>query len=144
MNSWTEEALRAKLEENPDLTITKEGLRPLPLQREGEVRHLTISKYHNRRTNYNGKLFDSQKEADRARDNDLRIKASELSFYLTQVPIRLPGKVVYRLDFVEFIRVADTPLFEVAFVEVKGFRTKTGEAKRKIAEAILGIDIEVI
>src|SRR3990167_652776 len=143
MPKWTEEELEAKRKENPDLTISKEGLRSLP-PTKGEGRQLTISKYHNRRTNYGGQNYHSQKEADRARDNDLRIKASELSFYLTQVPIRLPGKVVYRLDFVEFIRVADTPLFEVAFVEVKGFRTKTGEAKRKIAEAILGIDIEVI
>src|SRR3990167_9952084 len=147
MPKWTEEELEAKRKENPDLTISKEGLRSLP-PTKGEGRQLTISKYHNRRTNYGGQNYHSQKEADRARDNDLRIKAGELSFYLTQVPIRLPGGVVYRLDFVEFTQIkGNASLYEVRFIEVKPsgkFREKTGEVKRKIAKALLKIDIEVV
>ena len=164
MPRWDEKDLASKLEKNPglkvmvdmgaiqrakdDLTISKEGLAPLPLIRGGEVIQLTISKYRNRRTSYGGQNYHSQKEANRARDNDLRIKAGELSFYLTQVPIRLPGGVVYRLDFVEFTQIkGNASLYEVRFIEVKPsgkFREKTGEVKRKIAKALLKIDIEVV
>jgi len=143
MPNWDEKDLAAKVKANPDLTIGKEGLVPVT-PAIGEVRQLTISKYRNRRTSYGGQTYHSQKEADHARDNDLRIKAGELSFYLCQVPIRLPGNAVYRLDFVEFVRVADTPLFEVAFVEVKGRDLPMGKLKRKQAQEILGIAIEVV
>ena len=105
---------------------------------------VTPSKYHAQRTEYGGQVYHSKKEAQYAEGLDLRKATGDLDFYLTQVPIRLPGGVVYRLDFLEFKRDRKYILYEIRLVEVKGHRVQTGEVKRKIAEAVLGLKIEVV
>jgi len=126
-----------------------------PLIKPPNTHHARKSnKYHvapkNDRT-YNGKVYHSKKEAQRAQDNDLRIRAGDLDFYLEQVPITLPGGKKYLLDFLEFKKVASaikgSPFYEVHFVEVKPdgkFRIETGEVKRSVAESVLGINIEEV
>lgn len=58
------------------------------------------SKYGNRRTEYNGKIFDSAHEADIFRQIDFRVRAGELRGVACQVGFLLPGGVKYIADFV--------------------------------------------
>lgn len=120
---------------NPELGVTSPVNGATPLREH---------KYHAVRTEYNGKSYPSKKEAQRAMDNDLRIKASDLSFYLEQVPMRLPGKITYRVDFVEFMQVANTELYEVHFIDTKGYDTPVSDLKRKQVESLYKIKVEVI
>jgi hypothetical protein len=101
------------------------------------------SKYHAVRTGH----YHSRKEARFADTLELRRKAGEIAFWLEQVPFRLPGDVVYRLDFVVFkvnLDLANRPCWTVEFVEVKGKDLPMGKLKRKQVEDLYGIKITVV
>jgi len=105
------------------------------------------SKYHAVRTNG----YASKKEARYADELWLRQKAGEIHFWLEQVPFRLPGDQVYRLDFVVFytLPVIDHPgemvnAWMVRFIEVKGKDLSMGRLKRKQTEELYRIKIEVV
>lgn len=97
------------------------------------------SKYNAVIVERDGYKFDSKKEAKYFDELLLRVKAKEVLFFLRQVPFHLPGKVVYRLDFLEF-----HPDGSVHFVEVKGFDTPMGKLKRKQTEELYPVKIEVV
>lgn len=106
---------------------------------EVQVKKNIFHKFNARRTEHNGISYASKKEARYAQDLDLRVKAGEVIFYLRQVPLHLPGGVRYLVDFLEF-RSDGT----VAFIEVKGLDLPMGKLKRKQAEEIYPIKIEVV
>lgn len=139
MNSWTEEELQAKLKENPELKIQQGN--PLPILAPLLAKE---HKYHAQRTEYNGVKYASKKEANHARELDLRKKAGEIDFWLRQVPLSLPGGITYRIDFVTLKQVVNTCLYEVHWIEVKGKDLPMGKLKRKQVEAIYGIEVEVV
>lgn len=59
------------------------------------------AKYRNDRTvDEFGEVFDSKKEAKRARDLRLLLKAGEIRWWAKQVEFHLPGQTTYRADFV--------------------------------------------
>ena len=93
---------------------------------------------------YNGVVYHSKREAQYAQELDVKVKAGELSFWLRQVPFRLPGQTQYRLDFMTFGSVAGTALYHVRYIEVKGMKLRLGEIKRRQTEEIYGIEIEVV
>jgi hypothetical protein len=93
-------------------------------------------KFNAKRTEHNGINYASRKEAMYAAELDIRVKSGEVIFYLTQVPLRLPGGVKYVCDFLEF-RSDGTAVF----VDVKGHRTKEYIMKKKIIESIYPIEI---
>ena len=137
--NWSPEELETKLAENPELKVIEEN--PLP-----KLASLLAkpTKYRSRRTEYNGVKYASKKEAKHAEELNLLVKAGELSFWLRQIPFSLPGGTVYRLDFAEFRQVVNTSLYQIDWVEVKGYKTPVGELKRKQTEALFGIEITVI
>ncbi len=57
-------------------------------------------KYGNVPTEYDGAMYDSGKEARRARELDLMVKAGEIVGWMRQVPFTLPGGIRYIADFV--------------------------------------------
>lgn len=97
------------------------------------------SKFKAKRTEYNGVVYDSKKEAKYAEQLDLRKKSGEIIMVLRQVPFDLPGGVKYRVDFQEF-RSDGT----VHFIDVKGVRTKTYILKKKMVEELYPIIIEEV
>lgn len=97
------------------------------------------NKFNAKRTEYNGIRYDSKLEARYAEALDGRIASGEVVFRLRQVPLHLPGGVVYRCDFVEFH--ADGT---VHFVDVKGMETPEFKIKKKIVEATYPIKIELV
>ena len=97
------------------------------------------SKYKNVRTTYNGILYHSKKEADTARDLDLRVKSGDLTYWIRQVPFDLPGGVRYIADFLTFERYPTgyvgpdvvQNMWDVCVIEVKAWHKAT--AKHPVA-----------
>ena len=76
-----------------------------PQNRVGTVKPHRANKYNvapKEERIYNGVLYASKKESLQAADLDLQVKAGEIDFWLRQVPIRLPGGKIYKVDFVTF------------------------------------------
>ena len=94
-------------------------------------------KYHAVRTELDGIKFPSKKEALYYQRLKNLKRAGEVVFFLRQVPFYLPGGVKYVVDFQVFY--ADG---SVAFIDVKGMRTATYKAKKKMVEALFPVEIE--
>ena len=98
------------------------------------VRH----KFGAKRTETNGRTYDSKAEARYAAGLELRKRAGQVLFWLEQVPIRLPGKTKCVVDFVIF--EADG---NVRFVDVKGVETETFRLKKRQVEELYPFEVEV-
>jgi hypothetical protein len=96
------------------------------------IRH----KFNAVRTEIDGIKFSSKREAKYYQDLLLARKSGDLLFFLRQVPFHLPGGVRYVVDFAEFWKEG-----EVRFTDVKGFKTPSYIAKRKMVEALYPIEI---
>lgn len=87
-------------------------------------------------TYVDGVRFASKREAAYYGQLVMAKTAKELLFFLRQVPFHLPGGVRYVVDFAEFWANG-----EVRFTDVKGMKTPTYIAKRKLVEALYPIQI---
>jgi len=96
-------------------------------------------KFNAIRTEVDGIKFDSKKEAKYYVNLKLRKQSGEIVFFLRQVSIDLPGKVKYRVDFLEFHNDGT-----VHFVDVKGMETAMFKLKKKQVEALYPIEIELV
>ena len=85
------------------------------------------SKYGNRRTSYGGHTYDSQREANRAAELDMLIRAGEIAGYARQVGFQLPGGIEYRADFV-VLNLDGTYKIE----DAKGVRTQVYKLKKRL------------
>lgn len=97
---------------------------------------MTRHKFNARPTVRAGQRFDSKKEAAYYDALVLRQRAGEVIFFLRQCPFHLPAGVRYVVDFVVFRSDG-----EVEFVDVKGVRTETYRAKRRMVEALYPVTI---
>lgn len=103
-----------------------------------------FNKFSNKRTEYNGTYYDSIKEADYARELDLRVRAKDLKSWKRQVPIelRINDQLVctYKIDFVETDMNGND-----MYTEIKGFETPEWKLKWKIFDALFpDLDKQVI
>ena len=96
-------------------------------------------KFKAKPTETDGIKFSSKKEAKRYNNLKTLQNIGEVIFFLRQVPFHLPGGVKYVCDF--FIFWANG---EVTIEDVKGFKTKTYKAKKKMVEAIYPIIISEV
>lgn len=99
------------------------------------IRH----KFYAKTTELDGITFSSRKEAKRYMELKMLKTASEVLFYLRQVPFHLPGNVRYVCDFMVFWTNG-----EITIEDVKGMKLPLYEAKKKILEAIYPIKITEI
>ena len=97
------------------------------------------NKYNAVKTRIDGITFDSKKEARYYGELKLRVMAGEVSHFLMQVPLILPGGVRYRLDFLEFWMDGS-----VHYIDAKGVQTAVFKIKKKQVEALYPITIEVV
>ena len=108
-----------------------------------------MNKYNARKTEYNGMLFDSKKEADYCRQLDLLKKATgkdQVVSYQRQIPFKcmVGGKTIttYKLDFL--VQYAD----RTEYIDVKGCKKGCAyqlfKLKKKLVEAIYGIRIDEV
>jgi hypothetical protein len=93
------------------------------------------SKYHNVKTTYNGILYDSKKEAERAMQLDFLQRAGKIRDLQRQttIPLMVNGIKVasYKPDFVYFDVMTGKNVIE----DVKGMITAIFRLKQKILEA---------
>lgn len=94
-------------------------------------------KYRNQPTDRDGMRFDSKREAAYYDALSLLRKARQIRFFLRQVPFHLPGRTIYRVDFMYVEKGGG-----IRFVDVKGVRTETYKLKKRQVEALYGVCIE--
>ena len=100
------------------------------------------NKYHARKTEAGGRVFDSRKEARTAGELRIQQQAGEITTWIPQVSLPLsPGsRRRYRADFLIL-----KPGWEeyVEFVDVKGRDTPQSKLKRDLLEENYGIRVKV-
>jgi hypothetical protein len=99
-----------------------------------QIRH----KFNAKRCERDGVKFASKAERTYYDKLEILKKAGEVLFFLTQVPIRLPGGTKYVCDFVVFYTDG-----LVRFVDVKGIETDSFKIKKREVEAIYPLEIEI-
>jgi hypothetical protein len=82
----------SSLRENPDLVRLNPGLLE-PVEKPKRA------KYGNVRTTFQGRESASKREAQRAQELDLMLKAGEIAGWIPQWPFRLAGGIRYIADF---------------------------------------------
>ena len=108
---------------------------------------MEFSKYHNKKTEYDGVTFMSRKEANYASLLDTlkfaKGTSDKVLSYEKQVPypIELNGKKIckYLADFK--VTYCDG---RIEIIDVKGFKTDIYRLKKKLVEAQYGIEIKEI
>jgi hypothetical protein len=106
----------------------------MPVRRK-PIRH----KFHAEPSEADGQRFDSKAEAAYYAQLKIRQRVGEVVFFLRQVPFHLPGRTVYRVDFVVF--ECDGT---VRFIDVKGAETETFRLKKRQVEELYPVQIEVV
>jgi len=98
------------------------------------------SKYRNVKTEYNGRTYDSKKEARYAQGLDAALKAGQIKAWTPQVswPITHNSVNRYRFDFV--IKNNDNTY---RFIDVKGRDTPMSKMKRGLMKSEHDIDVEL-
>ena len=101
-----------------------------------------MSKYRNIKTEVDGIVFDSKAEAKRYMELKILEKANEISDLRLQYPFecKINEKKIctYKADFDYF--EGDQWVIE----DVKGFRTQVYKLKKKLVEALHGIEIREV
>lgn len=126
MPTWSEKEYQDYCLKKKSAAGAEKAPPPLPMKR---------NKYHNTRTEYNGKVYDSRREADRAAELQVLVRVGEVATILEQVSFVLPGGVKYRADFL-ILKKDGTFIIE----DAKGVRTKEYQIKKKLM-ASLGLEI---
>lgn len=106
------------------------------------------AKYGNKRTPHKStqgfeRTYDSKREAAHAAYLDQAIAGKRVMWWLPQVPLPLPGGVVYRADFLVCWGNGESG-GDVEVQDVKGKDTQASINKRKQVKACYGIDVAVI
>jgi len=95
-------------------------------------------KYHNIPTEVDGWRFDSKREAEYYQSLKALKAMGDISYFLCQVPFRLPGKIKYLCDFM--VRYPD----RVEWIDVKGVLTAVSKNKIRQVEDLYGIKIRLV
>lgn len=100
------------------------------------------SKYGAKRAKRNDITFHSKREAayyDKLVNDQ---KEGKISFFLMQVPFRLPGNIKYLLDFMVIKETLG--LCQIVYIDVKGFMTPLSKMKIAQVEELYKIRIEIV
>lgn len=95
-------------------------------------------KYRNTRVCVDGWLYPSKLQARCKQALDLRKAAGEILWYIEEVPFRLPGKTIHRVDFLAVLANGGVEL-----IEAKGRDHPGGRLKRRQVEELYGVRIHL-
>lgn len=87
------------------------------------------SKYGAKKTSIDGHTFDSQKEANYYEQLKLRLKAGEIRGFCLRPIFILAPNLKYKSDFIIFNNDGTSEI-----IDVKGFKTKEYQVKKKVFE----------
>jgi hypothetical protein len=103
------------------------------------------NKYHNIPTVVDGIRFQSKKEAEKYKELKILQANGEISYFLRQVPIDLPGDIKYKVDFLvvkdEKAAYSTSASSHLTYIDVKGYKTREYILKKKQVEALYPIRI---
>ena len=134
---WTDDQLQDYLRRRGGHGSANPTPAPTPPAPDGqEEKPRRRNKYNAVRTEVDGEMCDSKREAARYRELKLMLAAGEIAGLGFQVPFRLPGGIVYRADFVVFLQNGS---YRVE--DAKGRRTDVYRMKKKLMKECLGIEI---
>lgn len=105
------------------------------------------NKYNAKKTILDGWSFDSKAEAKRYQELKMMQHNEEIEYFLCQVPFRLPGNIIYRVDFMtvsEVIAGQSMCAICIEYEDVKGILTPLSKMKIKQVQEIYGITINLI
>lgn len=108
---------------------------PQPVEKADRRR----SKHGNRPTTVDGIRFQSKREARLYERLKLQREAGEVSYFLRQVPMHLPGGTRYIVDFIVFMRDG-----RVRYLDAKGFETKVFKLKKREIQHHYPVEIECV
>lgn len=96
------------------------------------------SKYGAVRTTVFGWVYPSKLQARCAQWLRARQAAGEVRWFIEEVPFRLPGHVVHRIDFLAVLANG-----EVQLIDAKGRDHAMGKLKRRQVEELYGVQIQL-
>ena len=97
------------------------------------------SKYKNNRTERDGKVYASKREAERHTELKLLQQARAIALFFEQVPFHLPGGLVYIPDFV-VLHLDGSYIVE----DAKGFQTDVYKIKKKLMKETFQIEVREV
>lgn len=120
------------------------------LEEQGKIRVLSHkpektskrAKYHNKKVEYDGKVFDSKKEYQRYRELELLLKKGIIGFLECQVEYELNEGGQYSYRYIADFRYVLAETGETIVEDAKGFRTAEYKKKRRLMEKVHGITVK--
>lgn len=100
-----------------------------------------MSKYRAIKTEIDGKVFDSRKEAKRFEELKLLLRAGEITDLLTQVPFTLIEKSKYGKAIQYIADFVYREKGQLIVEDTKGYRTPVYKLKKRLMAEIHGIVI---
>lgn len=97
------------------------------------------SKYGAVKTNIDGHIFDSKKEAEYYSELKLRLQAKNIKGFCLQPIFILTEGLKYKADFIVF---NEDGTYEI--IDVKGFKTKEYKVKKKVFEDKFDLEIKEV
>lgn len=97
------------------------------------------AKYRSYKTSIDGHTFDSQKEAEYYCELKNRLKANDIRGFCIQPTFILAAGLKYKADFIVFNNDGTQEI-----IDVKGYRTKEYNAKKKVFEDKFNLTIKEI
>ena len=100
-------------------------------------------KYSNEKVTIDGWTFDSKLEGRRYQELKLLKAAGKVRYFLCQVPFRLPGHVIFRVDF---MIQWGTGLFDggITYEDAHGADTRLKTLKLKQVKELYGVDVKLV
>jgi len=119
------------------------ALNPELFQEQEEIskKRTKVSKYRNKKTEFDGIVFDSAKEATRYKELLLLLKAGEIGHLELQVPFELNEGGTHSLKYVADFVYLDARTGQRIVEDTKGHRTREYLKKRNLMKKVFGIDI---
>lgn len=114
---------------------------PLDLSRYFASGGAQRSKYGNRKVMIDGKVFDSGMEGDRYKQLKIMEQAGEIERLEEQVRFRCIVNDIKVCDYYADFRYYDRRTRAFVVEDVKGARTDVYKLKKKLVEALFGIEI---
>lgn len=101
-------------------------------------------KYHAKKTEVNGIVFDSRKEAKRYKELLLLLKSGHIGMLQLQVPYELNPGGTHSLKYVADFQYLDSKTGETIIEDVKGYRTAEYRKKKRLMLQVHGITIKEV
>lgn len=131
--------------------FTIEDLKKTPVARlnqhlfeSGQKAPLKKHKYGANKTEVNGIVFDSKKEANRYKELLLLLKAGQIGMLQLQVPYELNEGGTHSLKYIADFVYVDAFTGQTVVEDAKGYRTKEYLKKKRLMLKVHGIKIHEI